>query len=563
MNVRVLFFIFTLVYLPPLLGGSVMARPVHADILQAFSEGGSKRFTGESLLEWAYANIKIRVGGDVVPFTLKGHEPLRELYTLEKHPHVVARKAAQVAVSTQNIIRTFYLADRYSMKVGYYFPTDDDVQDFVYGRVNTIVDDSDHLAGRMKSSRTDNVGVKLLGKSAIYFRGVWTKRKVKSIDLDYIIKDEVDEGNQENLKFAEDRLFHSKFGWIAELSQPSIDDYGIDASFKKGDMRFFAKRCVCGHWNFPDKTWPDCLMTRGRATYIGCVKCARKLHLESGEWVPEHPDRSKDIRSYHISHLIFPHMDPAKIKRKFEDAKTTIEKKNFSISVLGMPYASANSKPITDAVLNDAQRDTGFVHEARFSYFGMDVGDKCHLVFGHPYNGKPRIHFVAEMPADDEAGIIWLMKRMGVYSGVIDAMPYKTLAKNIARAFPGRVFINYYKGDTLKTSEEGEGQFAVPKVSVNRDESLDETVEALAEGRIELPDPRKLSPEDTLAYEEFRAQTKMLIKEAEDKNGVIEYHYKKNVPNHYGMALNYMRIAAELSSLNLVSGVDPIGVSLI
>jgi hypothetical protein len=100
-------------------------------------------------------------------------------------------------------------------------------------------------------------------------------------------------------------------------------------------------------------------------------------------------------------------------------------------------------------------------------------------------------------------------------------------------------------------------------VSVNRDESLDETVESLIEGRIELPDPRRLSAEDLRSYEEFRAQTKMLIKEAEDRDGIIEYHYKKGVPNHYGMALNYMRIAAELSRVNLVSGVDPIGMDLL
>lgn len=536
---------------------------IHADILQAFSDAGTKKFSGESLLEFAHNHIKIRVGGDTVPFSLKGHEPLRELYSLERHPHVVARKAAQVAVSTQNIIRTLYLAARHSMKVGYYFPTDDDVQDFVQGRVNTIIDDSDHLSSLMKNSRTDNTGIKLLGKSAIYFRGVWTKRKVKSIDLDYIIKDEVDEGNQENLKFAEDRLFHSKFGWIAELSQPSIDDYGIDASFKRGDQRYWAKKCGCGHWNFPDKSWPECLFTRGKTTYIGCVKCGKKLHLESGLWVAEHQDRSKDIRSYHISHLIFPHMEASKIKKKYEEAKTTIEKKNFSISVLGLPYASANSKPITDAVLNEAERDTGFASQAKFSYFGMDVGDKCHLLFGHPQGSSIRIHYAAELPADDEEAIIRLMKRQGVFSGVIDAMPYKTLSKNIARAFPGRVFINYYKGDTLRTSEEGEGRFAVPRVSVNRDESLDETVESIIEGRIELPDRKRLSAEDLRNYEEFRSQVKMLIKEAEDKDGIIEYHYKKGVPNHYGMALNYMRIAAELSRVNLVSGVDPIGMNLL
>ena len=532
-----------------------------ADILRSLSSAGNRIFTGDNLLEWSYTNIKLRIGGETVPFTLDGHEPLRELYTLEDHPHETDRKGGQLGVSIKEVIKNYYRAIRWSMTIGYFLPTDEETEDFVDGKVRPIEEDSELISSLMAASRTDNKGLKRIGKSAIYFRGVVTKRKVKTISLDGLVRDEFDEANQENLKFSTDRLRHSKYGFITDLSQPSIDDFGIDLEFKKGDSRYWGVKCSgCGEWNFVDQTWPDCLMTRGSTVYYGCIHCNKKLNMSKGLWVPEHPDRSKDHRSYHLSHLIFPAVTPpAKLKKEYEGLITTVDKKNFSISVLGRPYASANSKPITDEVLNNAERSHGFVHEARFSHVGMDVGDKCHLVFLGP---QKQVINVGSLVSDDEEGIIRFMKRMGIYSGVIDAMPYKTLAKNISRAFPGRCFINYYKGDTLKTGEEGEGQFAVPKVSVNRDESLDETVESLREGRITLPSRKRLTGQDLVAYEEFRAQVKMLIKDPEDKDGVIEYHYKKNVPNHYGMALNYARIAAELSTLNLVSGVDPIGVDL-
>jgi hypothetical protein len=545
-----------------ILAGSVMAKSTKASLLHEMSQAGSRHFTNDSMLEWAYANIKLRVGGEVIPFSLEGHEPLRELYTLDHHPHVVVRKGAQLGVSTYDVIRSMFLSARHAMRIGYYFPTDEDVDDFVTSRVNPMIEDSEHLHALIKGSRTDNTSVKIIGKSVMFFRGVFTKRKVKTIDLDYVVKDEVDEANQENLKFAEDRLLHSKFGYISELSQPSIDDYGIDRSFKMGDSRYWGVRCTCGHWNFPDKSWPDCLMTRGSATYVGCVRCTKRLNLNSGQWVAEHPSRTDEIRSYQLSHLIFPFVKAEKIKKKDEEAVRTIDKKNFSISILGKTYSNKKTNPITDAVLHAAQRDYGFSHEAKFSYFGMDVGDKCHLVFGHPYNGKIRIHYVTDMDSDDEAGIIRLMKRMGVYYGVIDAMPYKTLAKNIARKFEGRVYINYYKGDTLKEGEEGQGEKAVPKVTIDRTESLDDTTEAVVKQRIELPDPKRLNDDDTLVYEQFKAQVKMLIKEGIEKDGAIIYRYKKLVPNHYGMALNYMRIAAELASMNLISDVDPIGVQV-
>jgi hypothetical protein len=158
--------------------------------------------------------------------------------------------------------------------------------------------------------------------------------------------------------------------------------------------------------------------------------------------------------------------------------------------------------------------------------------------------------------------IIQAVEQRGGYCGVIDAMPYKTLAKNIARHFQGRVYINYYKGDTLKTGEEGQGEFAVPRVTVNRDESLDETTESVREGRIAIPDARRMGAEKLAAFDTFKAQLKMLIKEGVDKDGINEIHYKKNVPNHFGMALNYARIASEVSSVNVVTGVDPIFVTL-
>jgi hypothetical protein len=45
----------------------------------------------------------------------------------------------------------------------------------------------------------------------------------------------------------------------------------------------------------------------------------------------------------------------------------------------------------------------------------------------------------------------------------------------------------------------------------------------------------------------FRAQCKFLVKDlVEDAKGVKRWEYKKRVPNHFGMALNSLRLADEL-----------------
>lgn len=513
--------------------------------------------------EWSKRFLVIKDSGLWKPFSFDGHAPLKALYENFDHPHIVVRKAAQLGVSTYSVARAIYAGERYGITTAYYFPTDTDVDDFVDDKFSAILKASPHIAHLLKYTDTDNKGLKIFRNFAIYFRGVFSKRKVKSITVDFVIKDEVDEANQENLAFADDRMMHSAYKWIVELSQPSVDDFGIDESFKKSDMNYWGVRCkFCRRWEFVDKTFPECLIQTKKTVYIGCSKCKRQLDMSQGQWVPEvttHTDR----KGYHLSHLIFNILEPSYLLDLYTKATSSIEKKNFYISKLGLPYSSKNSKPITLKVLNDAQRDFPMISNPSHSYVGMDVGDKCHLVFGHHDNGQLRVHWMQELPADDEAAIIKAMQKQKVVSGVIDAMPYKTLSKNIAKAFNGRVYIQYFKGDTLKTGMEGELDKAVKKITVNRTESLDDTVDRILEGHIVLPSLKMSTGKALDNYNEFRKHLQFLIKEPVEKaNGTLEYEYKKGVPNHYGMALNSMRIASELASYNVYTGIEPVFISM-
>jgi len=203
------------------------------NVFDVASREGAKRFEKLGHLDWTMKNIKLLSGGDLVNYSLDGHEYLRELFALPEVPRETHQKAAQMAISTYALTKVLWLLDRLSLKAVYYFPTDEDVKDFSQDRCNPMIDNSEYLTSKMNYEKADNLGLKQIGNSSLYFRGVWTKRKVKSVDADIIVKDEVDEADQENLIFAEDRLLHSDFKYIIELSQPSIPDYGINRSFKQ------------------------------------------------------------------------------------------------------------------------------------------------------------------------------------------------------------------------------------------------------------------------------------------------------------------------------------------
>jgi hypothetical protein len=527
----------------------------------------SNIFSTIDFIEWSYKNLLIETSGKWIPFSFTGHEPLKELYEQSNHPYMSVKKAAQLGVSTYSASRAIYLGQQYGMSSIYYFPTDVEVDDFVDGKFTPIIQQSQNLSRLQRPTDPNNKGLKVFTGFRVYFRGVYTKRRVKGITGDFVIKDEVDEANVENLKFADDRTLHSKFGYIMELSQPSISDYGIDASFQLGDQRYWGIKCGCGKWNFPDKTFPDCLIKNKHGlVYIGCIKCRKPINIAEGQWVADYPERTNTRRSYQLSHLIFDLIKPEKIYEKYNSLRAIEEKKNFNISMLGKTYDSPNNKPITLTVLNQVQRDYKLTNQYNASYFGMDVGDICHLVFGHYYQGRLRVHWMEELPADDEKRIINTIRKHGLLHGVIDAMPYKTLAKNIAKTFRGKIYLHYLRerlNNPFNVGIEGEDEKSLPKITVNRTESIDETVDQLLSGRIELPSLKKANGVALENYTKFRTQLTFLIKEQVVRsNGRVEYEYKHTVPNHYGMALNSMRIASELAQYNIVTGIDPVYMDL-
>jgi phage terminase large subunit GpA-like protein len=192
----------------------------------------------------------------------------------------------------------------------YYFQNDAAVGDFSNDRAQPMIEQSPYLSKRVRS--TNNVGLKQVGPSSLYFRGLFTKGKVKSVDADAIFLDELDEAKPSNVVMAIDRLMHSDLQWVTFLSQPSYPGVGVDAEFVDTDQQFWHVKCPgCGHWNcldlnFPKnfipitddnrKSWPE-----KTTHYRGCTQCSHKLNMAEGKWVAKYPERKK--RGYHLSQL--------------------------------------------------------------------------------------------------------------------------------------------------------------------------------------------------------------------------------------------------------------------
>lgn len=186
------------------------------------------------------------------------------------------------------------------------------------------------------------------------------------------------------------------------------------------------------------------------------------------------------------------------------------------------------------------------------TYMGADQGDTVHMLFGEVTSDNRIRIYPAKFSVLDESEINRVIDNFQVYSGIIDAMPNKNWSVRTAKRYNGYIRIQYFSkrfsmsDESVVSTDENEG---IEVVNINRDESLQETVDALKSGKFLLPDKTRLSGYDLKLAEELDLHLKMLIKErGEDENGKPRYSFKKKVANHFGMALNSLRLAYELGA---------------
>ena len=505
------------------------------------------------LREWiARAGITLKSQ----PYSTKGHEYLDQILD-DRSPYQVFRKGAQVGISTTMLLKSLWISDCLARKCVYYFQDDNAVSDFSNDRCQPMIEASAYLAGRLRT--TNNVQLKQIGPGSLYFRGLFSKGKVKSIDADAIFLDELDEAKPANVAFAIDRLMHSDLGWVTSLSQPSYPGVGIDAEFADTDQLFWHLKCPnCGEWNCLDLSFPKNFIAiseskkksfpDGATHYRGCTKCETKLDMSKGTWIAKHPGRRK--RGYHLSQLFSQIRPPAypnkstEIMREYSEMRrSTLKYERFTVSVLGWPFAGGNAR-ITDEVLDWCEGEHGFSNSEFDAFLGVDQGDTLTITVGMISGDRFMVIHVEETEQWDR--LDYLMDKFGVRFAVIDALPNKHSAKSFAARHPGRVAIQYFQGKEYKTGFElFENKINVQTVLVDRTTSIDSMVDKFEAGKIVLPNRRRASGKNLQALEDFRRHCRNLVAKIEETpSGMLRKTYLSGrIENHYGMSLNSALVA--------------------
>jgi hypothetical protein len=479
---------------------------------------------------------------------------MREIVeTYDSHPHLTIEKGAQTGFSTLAIAHSLYMVDIKEKNIIYYLPTDKMAKMFGPTRFDPYIDRSTYLKERLQG--TDQAGLKQIGTHFLYVLGLFGKAGAISIPADEIKFDEVALINPENMELAQDRISApGSLGWQKYFSVALFPEDGIDELFERSDKRKWLVKCAGCRYEAPiEEDFPENMAKTADGMKLVCPKCGKVLDVGTGQWVPEQPDRI-DRRGYRVPQLIIPDANLNLIWSRWETARDKPSKRaRFRRSVLSLPD-SGNMQPVSPEVLRRLEAASGYYfadYSEETTGIGIDMGDKAHVAVVAPYKDggiRPLAFWEVEVEDLDE-----LVARIEIeYNAgglVIDAMPYKTESKKIVRNLKKATgYIQYFKGTELKEGTEGEDDRMVRKVTVERDESLDETTDLFA---VEpplalLPKPRTIQEEEIIKMVKSHL-LKLVKEEIVGEGGEKQIRYKKNVDNHFGMALNSARIALELT----------------
>jgi hypothetical protein len=491
------------------------------------------RATSEPLAAWALRRMRL----DGKPFSFEGHAFLRAIYD-DPSQHLVLMKAAQVGGTTWAVTRSLH-ACLHGLNVIYFFPTRTDVLEFSKSRVAPLIAENPFLSRRM--SDTDTAGLKRIGSAHLYFRGMQSAVGMKSVPADMLVFDELDEATPDAKTRARERLSHSNYRRILELSNPSLPGYGIDEVFERSDQRHWIVRCPhCAHWTgleseFPTELGRDVPILKERedgSVIRACPRCAGMLDLETGEWVASYLDRP--IRGYRISQLISPVVDPGEILHAY---RTTRFPDRFYNLKIGIAWADTQNR-LDGAQVFACCGEHGLQERSvETCVMGVDTGRDLHVVVSRLLDAATQRREIVHLGAHrDYDELDRLMERFNVSTCVIDAMPDIHATRAFAKRHGRRVWLNYFN-EHQRGSPKWELEQHI--VQENRTEALDLSRAAIRERKVVLP--RRVPVVDEFA-DHLTRDVKRL--EEDPDTGAQAYRYVKIGVDHYSLAFTYECLAA-------------------
>ncbi|MFW9871200.1 MAG: phage terminase large subunit family protein [Candidatus Thorarchaeota archaeon] len=506
---------------------------------------------------WVEQNAIKLANGDTYSFKDRPYliDPLNTLARL-----VCVRKARGLGFSETFILKSIHglMANTFNQGVQYVFPTDTDMRKFVQSRFNVVLKKNPQTLGKLVKD-TDTTYYKRVGEGNLFMDGGGMNRVIEGLQaesmtfrgtqVDMAVIDELDmfDSANEVIHAALTSMMNSDVKSVHALSNPSIDNYGIDLLFQKSNQNYWFRGCRCGELTCPDLEFPNLIDRKG----CHCWKCGDVLGYR-GIWKSQVEKRkdlygptSKDWEGYHISDLNAPKVDPFSILEQWQDKSDANQEKVNKFS-LGLPYLPKTS----GLTLAEVYECCGIYPEYdRFdgpAVMGVDVGKTSgfHVVIGFR-TGKDHYEIIQVDCLEDFEEVEFVGNRYGVEMCVCDMLPEATYARKFQRSSAFRVWLCLY--NLTNPVDEVVWNQDDRVVKVYRNYVFDTSHRLMSEKRIKLPRrSRKI--------EDFAHQYVVPIKIPDIKRPNAFKYFSRSDNDHYRNAMNYFYLAARNSKVTDATG---------
>jgi hypothetical protein len=459
------------------------------------------------------------------------------------------RKARQIGLSENSVTESLWFADTHDhTKVFYTFPTNRQMQDFSNTRIAEAISESVHLQTVMGDIK--NVNLKKVGSSFLFLRGSQTERLGEGVDADVAFFDEIDRMSPRVKAAFEESLSGSIYGWVREISTPTVPNHGIDEGWNKSRQWFWYITCPRCRTKQTLEWLPtddfggrvSVAMRDGIYVYV-CRHCEKELPEQArwdGEWVAKYPRRETSY--YQFSQLMAPWMSAQKLYEKQEDYPF---KQLFYNYCLGLPYLGDNILVTEEAIMGcrtHISRDKWQGPRA----LGVDWGDKSWMVCIQALgNGKIGLAGLEKIETADIDEIVpqvsQFFESMGAKIMVNDAGYGKDRNSRLLKMHEEKVFSCFYPNNEKGSKIfEAQWQDESHKVSVDRTASIKISLGMFKAKQVVI------APEVDLGL--LKLFTKHLtnlvsVKDYDEKTGEISEWIASTGQDHFGHAWNYGCIA--------------------
>lgn len=451
----------------------------------------------------------------------------------DQSTNLTIMKAAQVGLTTTEILKNHYDAKRYKMDIIYTMPTDSDVRVMVGGKVNRIIANNPCMLADVVDK--DSVEQKQVGESMVYFRGTWTKKAAIAVTADRLVHDEKDSSKLDVIAEYQARLQASKYHQTHTFSHPSLPEVGVHVDWMKSDQKHWFVKCEhCNEWQYlswdvknPKKMSVDLV----RKVYI-CKKCHGVLSDETrrcGQWVAKYP--KKEWSGYWVPLLIAPWKTAKDIVDKYQDKDSTTE--FFMNKVIGLPYSDGTAKLLRQHLFQNVTGVAWAPKEEDRVVIGIDTGIKLDYVMGTTKG----LFFQGEALDYDELDNH--MARWPKAVAIIDQGGDLIGSRKFHKRWPGRVFLLAFGGEKkgMQLMNWGEGD-EYGSVSCDRNRMIQLVVDEFREKRI----PLHGTETDWFEYwNDWNNLSKMKVLDP-DTNQIRGYKWIRNGRDHRALATVAYRV---------------------